>query len=174
MQQPELRAGQSLHEAAEPSDHRVGEKQMSVVDTDHGTRDGLGRRACEQRQADREHVGESGAVEEFESHDPAGAGFVAAGGCQCRAREGQLAEGGDRRAEGDFDDLTRLAVASRPQTPEDDGTGETADRHHGIDGDQPCGRQGVPEEPQVDVLGNPQQVGVEDLLIGNGSDGHHR
>ncbi len=114
MQQPELGAGESLHQAAEPPDDRVGEKQMPVVHANHGARDRLGRRACEQRKAHREHVGETDAVDEFERHDPAGAGLVAVGGSQRRAGEHQLTEGGNRCTEGDLDDLTGLPVAPRP------------------------------------------------------------
>ncbi|MEI9985456.1 MAG: hypothetical protein WDN69_21050 [Aliidongia sp.] len=82
MQQPEARGRHLLQQPAEPADEVIPEKEVRVINAQHQGNEVLRRGAREQRQTDREDVGETDIVEELERDGPAETGFLPRGRAQ--------------------------------------------------------------------------------------------
>src|SRR5437588_3151802 len=70
MEEPEVRRGPFLEEAADVADHRVGGEEGEIIEADDRGVDRFRRVLCKQRQTDRQHVGETDAVQEVERDRP--------------------------------------------------------------------------------------------------------
>ena len=70
VQEPEVCRGHRFVEAADPADHGVGGEEGEIVETNDGGVDRFRRILREEREADRQHVGETDAVEKVECDRP--------------------------------------------------------------------------------------------------------
>ena len=81
---------------------------------------------------------------------------------------------GEQAADDHLADLVGLAALEAPPFPEGGDRDEHREAEGGIERDQPARRHGVAHERQVELLVAPDEVGVEDLLVGQERDRHHR
>jgi hypothetical protein len=80
VKQPERGPRHHLQQPAKPADQHVADEQMQVEHADHHAAKRFGRGAREQREADREHIGEADIVDDFEGEGPAEADPVSGRG----------------------------------------------------------------------------------------------
>jgi hypothetical protein len=78
---------------------------------------------------------------------------------------------GNETADRDLEDFCRLPEFFRPQAPEEDGDEKKTDRHDRIQRNQPRGGHFFSKENKIGMVLRPNQISVEDLLVGNDRDG---
>src|SRR5438045_2822765 len=117
---------------------------------------------------------EADAVEQVEHERPEDADLAAS---RLRGRRNEQASTTRNREEAADDhlaDLVRLAPLETPPLPKSGNSDEHREAHSRVEGDQPAAGQGRAHDTQVELLITPDEIGVENLLVGQQRDRHHR
>lgn len=127
----------------------------------------------EQREADREQVREADTVEHVEGDRPEQTDIRARRLRRRRRPQAQHAADREQRADDHLAELVGLAEALAVPAVEQSDDREEGDADHGVERDEPGGRQLGAEEVQVELRIAPHQIDVEDLVVRHDRDREH-
>src|SRR5205085_11198120 len=108
----------------------------------------------------------------MEGDEPTDENFSCASNSSARGKR-QTTGHSAKAANSHFCNFGRLVKFLRPDSPEDDRERKESNRQNGIDSDKPCRGHLMPKENQIGPAFRPDEISVEDLLVGKNSNGEH-